>query len=367
MKIAVIGTRGFPNIQGGVETHCENLYPRLVQRGCRIIVFTRKPYVDPGLRAYQGVEMIPLPCPRNKYLEAFFHTFLGIFFAKRIRAEILHFHAIGPSLLIPLARLLGLKVVMTNHGADYKRKKWPRPAKVVLKIGECLGSVLSNQVICISEFIAEGIQKKFRREPIVIPNGVVIPHLIKEDTNIKNYGLKSEEYILAVGRLVPEKGFHDLINAFSSISNLPWKLVITGAADHDDAYSAKLKQQAGCHNNIILTGHLKTKVLCELYSHAGLFIIPSYYEGLSIALLEAMSYGLGCVASDIPANREVCLPEKRYFAPGDIDDMKKKIIEFVAKPLNEEEKKQQIDLLKKKYDWDKIAERTKEVYLKVIG
>src|SRR3990172_5881632 len=106
IKIVVLGTRGFPNVQGGVEAHCENLYPQLVKRGCEVIVFTRKPYVNPDVSTYEGVKLIPLSCPKSKFLEAFYHTFLGVLAARKFSPDILHIHAIGPSLIIPLARLL---------------------------------------------------------------------------------------------------------------------------------------------------------------------------------------------------------------------------------------------------------------------
>ena len=160
LKIAVLGTRGFPNVQGGVEVHCENLYSRLAKNACEVVVFIRRPYVDTGCDNYEVVKLVPLFCPKNKFLEAFLHTLCGVFVAKKNHPDILHIHAIGPSLFVPLARLLGMKVVMTNHGPDYKRKKWGRLAKIVLALGENLGARYANSVICISESIAERFKKK---------------------------------------------------------------------------------------------------------------------------------------------------------------------------------------------------------------
>ena len=113
MRIVVLGTRGFPNIQGGVEAHCENLYPLLAQKGCDVTVLTRKPYADPAIQSYKGVKLVPLSCPKQKFLEAIVHTFKGMFIAKKMKADVVHVHAIGPALCVPLARLLGLKIVFT--------------------------------------------------------------------------------------------------------------------------------------------------------------------------------------------------------------------------------------------------------------
>jgi len=367
MKIAVLGTRGFPGVQGGVEAHCENLYPRLVKKGCEVIVFSRKPYVDAKIDTYERVKLIPLPCPKDKFLEAILHTFIGIFYSKKIKPDILHIHAIGPSLFIPLARFLGLKVVMTNHGPDYERKKWGGFAKIVLKLGEFLGSKFANEIICISEHIAESIRRRHKRETTIIPNGVVMPQILKTEDTIRKYGLTKEKYILSVGRLVPEKGFHDLIDAFNKVQLDGWKLVIIGRADHEDRYSLDLKEKATRNKNIILTGFLRGSSLQELFSHAGLFVLPSYYEGLPIVLLEAMSYGLSCIVSDIPANRNLALPQERFFKPTDVEALVAKIKEFSVKQLDKEEKIRQINVVAEKYDWNKITDKTFEVYNKAYG
>lgn len=366
MRIAVLGTRGFPGTQGGVEAHCENLYPKLVKAGCEVAVFTRKPYAKYCPSEFKGVTLIPLTCPKNKFLEAFLHTFKGIFAARKIKPDIIHIHAVGPSLLIPLARCLGFKVIMTNHGPDYERKKWNFLAKTALRWGERAGSIWADDIICISGGIAAAIKRKYNRDAHVIPNGVIIPEAVNTDIMLKKLGLKKERYILAVGRLVPEKGLHDLVEAFGNIKS-GLKLVIVGRADHEDRYSLGLKEQARNNPDIILTGFLTGMPLKELYSNAGLFVLPSYYEGLPIVLLEAMSYGLPCVVSDIPANREVGLSEDRFFKPGDIKSLSGKIKEFINKPMSEGEKRSQIKLIAEKYDWTDIAKRTMEVYEKVIA
>jgi len=379
MKIVVLGTRGFPGVQGGVEAHCENLYTRLVKQGCEVTVFTRLPYIDPTIKEYNGVKLIPISCPKSKSLEAIVHTFKGVLAAKKLKPDVLHIHAIGPSLFVPLARILGLKVVMTHHGPDYMRKKWGGLAKLVLRLGEWAGVTFANQVIAISRTIADEIKVKYGREAIVIPNGVVVPELKEKwDSPIQQGKLSvgtvpifPGKYVLAVGRFVPEKGFCDLIEAFEkmgtpfSASAQDWKLVIAGDADHEDKYSLELKEKARANLNILLTGFISGEPLKELYSHAGLFVLPSYYEGLPIVLLEAMSYGLSCIVSDIPANKEVGLPENRYFAPGDVNAMVEKIREFVDKPLGPDEIARQISVLREKYDWDRIAERTMGVYREI--
>lgn len=374
MRIAVLGTRGFPNIQGGVESHCENLYPVLAGKGCGIIVFTRKPYSSSGPSEYKGVKLVPISCPKNKFLEAFIHTFKALIRAKKYKPDIVHIHAIGPSLFVPLAHLLGFKVVMTHHGPDYERKKWGKLAKIVLKIGETLGVKFSDQVIAISDYIAEGIKNKYNRSAVVIPNGAVIPKILTSKEALKKYGLDSRKYILAVGRFVPEKGFHDLIDAYNLLNekngkkqDSGYKLVIAGDADHEDAYSMALKEKAAKSKGVILTGFLKGVPLQELYSHAGLFVLASYYEGLPIVLLEALSYGVPCLASDIPQNKIINVEGCNFFKKGDILDLKEKMNIFIENICAaEENRERRVLYIKENYDWNKIGGRTLGVYNNVI-
>lgn len=365
MKIAVIGTRGFPNVQGGVENHCQKLYTRLAKMGCEITVFTRQPYVDPQIKTFENINLIPIACPKIQGLEAIIHTFKSIIRARKICPDIVHFHAIGPSLLIPLARIMRLKVVMTNHGPDYKRKKWSIFAKFILKLGEIFGSYWANEIICISDAIAEDIRKSYNRNTVVIPNGVDIPEILEHGEILNKLHLKKNTYIMTVGRFVPEKGFDNLIDAFNRIEQNDWKLVIVGTADHETKYSRKLKKQADKYKNIIFTGFLSGRPLQELYSLAGLFVLPSYYEGVPLALLDAMSYGLPCLVSDISVHRSISLPEANYFKVGDIHDLSEKLEKFLKNQRAFKHDTLQVDRLRHDYNWDDIAQKTLEVYKKL--
>ncbi|HBE43612.1 MAG TPA: glycosyl transferase family 1, partial [Bacteroidales bacterium] len=294
MKIVVTGTRGIPNIQGGVETHCEELFPRIARLGCDITVVRRSCYVTPGniLPEYNGVKLKTIYAPHLKSFEAVTHTFLSVIWARKAKADVVHIHAIGPAIMSPLARLLGLKVVFTHHGPDYRRAKWGPYARVVLRLGERAGSVLAHEVIVISTVIRDLINKKYKRgNANLIYNGVPFPVMVDKTGFIESLGLKSRSYIFTLGRLVEEKGFDLLIRAFSRLKNTGVKLVISGDADHETSYSRKLKSLAR-ENGVILTGFLKGEKLQELFSHARLFVLPSFHEGLPISLLEAMSYRL---------------------------------------------------------------------------
>jgi glycosyltransferase involved in cell wall biosynthesis len=363
MKIIVLGTRGIPDVPGGVETHCEALYPRLVKLGCDVTLITRTPYIakDQRLYQYQGVKLRHLFAPRKKSLEAIVHTFLGILYARLKSPDVLHIHAIGPSIMVPLARLLGLKTIFTHHGPDYDRQKWGRLGKWVLIQGERMGARFANSIIVISTVIGEILSDKYdRHDHHLIFNGVDLPDIPTESDYIRSLGLEPGKYMIGVGRFVGEKGFHDLIDAYQKAEIDDHKLVLVGDADHETRYSRDLKQQANAAG-VVMTGYIKGRELAQTFAHARLFCMPSYHEGLPIALLEAMSYNLPVLVSDIPANLQVKLDEANYHKTGDIDDL----AEALARRLQTTENVDNSELLTKHYNWDVVAAQTLDVYRSV--
>lgn len=359
MKIVVVGLRGFPNIQGGIETHCEELYPRLVQLGCECIVVRRSHYVKetPPLVSYKGVLFKDFKTPCITGLEAVIHTFKGVWYAKKNHADILHVHAIGPSITIPFAKWLGLKVVMTHHGPDYDREKWGWFARMVLRMGEWFAAQWADEIISISTIISEILEKKYKRSNHVhlIYNGISSYSPVKGTDYISSLGLQSGKYILAVGRLVEEKRFDKLIMAFVKAKLPDYKLIIAGESDYVTNYCCFLKNFAA-ENSVLMPGVVKGKHLWELYSHAALFVLPSSHEGLPITLLEAMSFKRKVLTSNIPANLAIGLPARNYFSLNDLDDF----IEHIRQLLADSTEEQSYDL--SLYDWNRIARQTREIY-----
>ena len=361
MKIIVIGTRGIPNLLGGVETHNEELLPRIAADGYDVTVIRRKGYVNDKLKEYNKVKLIDINSLQDKAFEAILHTLQAVRKAKLLRADVLHIHAVGPAIATPIARMLGLKVVFTNHGPDYSRDKWGKLAKLVLRAGERMGAMFANEVIVISEVINTIIKEKYHRmDAHLIYNGVPTPNFIETTDYLNFLGVLPRKYIFAMGRFVPEKNFHQLIRAFSSLNSRDgYQLVIAGDTDHEDDYSFRLKEMARKHG-VVLTGFIKGEKLHELLTHAAAFVLPSSHEGLPIALLEAMSYDLPVIVSDIPANLEVGLPKDCYFPVDDEEKLKAKLENMIAtKPSR---CKYQMD----NYNWDHIAKQTIKVYEKAL-
>ncbi len=361
MKIVVTGTRGIPNVMGGVETHCEELFPRIAAKGESVTVIRRSNYVDDGMTEWKGVKLVTLPSPKKKSFEAIIHTFRAINRAKNLGADILHVHAIGPALLVPYAKMRGMKVVFTHHGPDYDRDKWGFAAKTILKLGERMGCMFADDVIVISDVIRNLIARKYGRTKHVhlIYNGVPEPEICDYPEFFEELGIEKGKYILGMCRFVPEKNLHHLVEAYAMLKKRGKlngiKLVLAGDTDFEDDYSRGLKEMAREHG-VVLTGFIKGRKLHSLLTNCRCYCLPSSHEGLPIALLEAMSYKVSVVVSDIPANLEVGLPEESYFPCGDVEALAKQLQDVIAQPVRH------IDYDMGKYDWDKIANQVNAIY-----
>lgn len=368
LKIMFLGLRGFPDVQGGVEKHVEQLCPQLAQMGCEVTVVVRSGYQPPQVGdEWRRVRFKRIWAPRSKNLEAVVHTFLGVLYAALVRPDILHIQAIGPALMTPLARLFGLRVVVTHHGPDYDRQKWGQLAKRALRLGELCGMRFANARIVISEVIRQIVRKNHAVESVVIPNGVDVPERDGSLATLERFNLQEGRYVLLVSRFVPEKRHHDLLQAFDKAQLKGWKLVLVGASDHPDGYTRSVLDAACASPSVVCTGFQTGTALKELYQHAGIFVLPSSHEGLPIALLEAMSYGLPAIASDIPAHLEIDCSDIDYYPVGDVERLAA-LLRLRADEKQEQGRRERLrQFVMDRYKWRDVANRTHEVYLKVIA
>ncbi len=360
LSILVLGTRG-PGCEGGIERHVEELVPLLAAEGHSVEVLGRSTYRNTRYHWPPTVKVTWLWAPRINWLETILHSFIGVLYAIIKRPDVLHIHAIGPALVTPIARLFGLRVAITHHGFDYDRERWGGIAKTMLRLGEQLGMRFANERIVISHVIEEWVEKRFHRPSWLIPNGVRLPSPVTAHEHICKLGLEKGRYVIQVSRCVPEKRQHDLIEAFLKADLPGWKLVLVGGTREGDSYGDRLKGMAATSSNIVMAGYRSGDELHQLYSHAGIFVLPSSHEGLPIALLEALSYGLRSIVSDIPSNLEVNLASEHYFHLGDTDELARKLIEFAAIPSSDVEREQRRQLVREKYDWKPIARQTLNV------
>jgi glycosyltransferase involved in cell wall biosynthesis len=367
LRVMMLGLRGFPDVQGGIERHAEHLCPLLVKNGCDVDVLVRSRYVplERGAR-WRGVRYLRIWSPKSAALETIVHSFLGVLVAGWRRPDIVHIHAIGPALMVPLARLLGLRVVVTHHGPDYQREKWGKASKWALRLGEMLGMRFAHRRIVVSRTIAKLIRRKYHLVCQVIPNGVTLPVLPTTTSALKRFNLTPGKYLLTVSRLVPEKRHTDLIAAFRAADLPEWKLVLVGGAGSGDPYADRLDCLARSTPGAVMTGVQIGDALQELYAHAGAFVLPSSHEGLPIALIEALGFGLPVIASDIPPHLELGLADAHYFPLGDVLALTERMKHFVATPWPMETRRATREWLAKRDDWRIVAEQTLSSYWRAV-
>ena len=373
MKIAFIGQKGIPATFGGVEYHVEELAQRLVQRGHSVSVYVRSWYTPRDLDHLKGIRLTHTGTINTKHLDAFVHSLTSSIHAFLSDYDIVHYHALGPTFFCWLPRITGKKIVATLHGLDWERGKWGRCAKAFLKFTERTAIYVPHRTIVVSQFQKSYFESKYRREVVYIPNGVARPRLRSPQLIKEKHGLNGQDYLLFMGRLVPEKRVDWLIEVFrkfdvgNQMSDV--RLVIAGGTSGTDQYVNTLKELAGGTRKIVFTGYVTGAEKEEFLSNALLFLLPSYLEGLPIALLEGMSYGLPCLASDIPPHQEVIQDGQNgfLFRHDQFSDLAERLRNVLAQPermktVSENAKAK----VRKEYDWDEVVRETEKVYESVL-
>lgn len=264
--------------------------------------------------------------------------------------------------MLGVPKLFGKRVIATIHGLDWQRAKWGNFASKVLKFGEKQAAKKADEVIVLSKNVQEYFRITYGRDAIFIPNGIEKPERkVCHEINEK-YGLKKNDYILFLARLVPEKGAHYLIEAYKQLKT-DKKLVIAGGNSHAEEYIHKIREAVAAADNIIMTGFVQGNVLEELYSNAYLFVLPSDVEGMALGLLEAMSYGNCCLVSDIPENMEVVEEHAAAFRRGDVEDLRQKLQYLLENTKVVEQYKEKAgQFICQKYNWEEVVDKTIEVY-----
>ena len=372
--IAVTGTRGFPATWGGVERQCEELYARLAAMGFAILVYARSGYVGCDVAGHRGVRLKVLPAPRSTHFEAIVHTLLSVLHMAFVsRPRIVHFYSQGPCLLIPLVRLLlpRATIFFTCGGLDWQRRKWSRPASLVLRLGEWFSARLTDVRIMVSHELARSYWERFHCRCEVIHNGVtapVPPTKAPLEVALAALGLTPGSYVLSVGRLTPEKRVEDMVAAVCTM-HPPARLVVVGDEASGSGYLERLRQLADGRPEVAFVGYRFADELAALFAGALVFVTASELEGLPLTLLEAMSYRIPCLASDIAPHREVLGEDYSWFFPvGDTTALAALLETALASPqqrasLGEALQQRVVE----SFSWDKTAAAVAALYARSLG
>lgn len=366
MKIAFIGQKGIPGQTGGVERHVEFLARHLSTLGQEILVYNRAVTKDQEMDNYQGIKLIYLPFIDNKNLASITHTFLASLDVLKRKPDIIHYHGVGPSLLIWIPKLFLRKarLVATLHSFDYDNDKWSYFAKLMLRLGESIMCKYADEVIVLTPATQDYVLKKYHRSSQLIPNGTELLDSLNNqgEQALKSFNLEPKNYIFTASRLIRLKGIQYLIAAYKNLAT-DKKLVIAGEGE----YQKTLEELARGDDRIIFLGNQQGDTLRHLYANAYLFVQSSEMEGLSLSLLEAMGHASACLASDIPGNRVALAETGLYFENRNINDLQKKLKQLLdneaeVKTLAASSYRRAVS----EFNWPKVVKQTNDLYQKLI-
>lgn len=371
MKIAMIGQKGVPAVFGGIEKHVEELGAQLAKKH-EVLVYARNWYTPKNITQFKGMKVIHRGTVHTKHFDAIVHTFVctldAIFVQK---AEVIHYHGVGPSLLSFIPRILSpkTKVISTFHCIDRYHQKWNWFARTMLALGEKAACTFAHQTIAVSKTIQNYALNEYKCYTVYNPNGVMPVGKNIGSATLKEFGLEKNKYLVMISRLVAHKGAHYLIKAFKNAKTKNpqllkgYKLAIVGGSAFTDNYVEHLHRLAGNDKDIVFTGNQSGKKLNELYANAKMLIHPSENEGLPITVLQAMSHGIPTLVSDIPEHQEVITDSRFWFTNASVVSLSGKIVSLLKEPgLLQTAGKKNKQIAEKNYAWEDIAKKTENVY-----
>jgi glycosyltransferase involved in cell wall biosynthesis len=373
MKIAFVGQKGIPaTAGGGVENYVDHIAVRLSRKGHQVLAYTRYKYAPAG--NYKGVEVIVTPSIPTKNLDAGTHTLTSIWHSFFIPdLDVLHINSVGPAFFTLFARIgFGLKymlggkytkVVFTFHSADWYHGKWNLFAKSMLKLGAWIGCNFADEVITVSKSLRYFASREFDIKTTYIPNGTDF-NQITSDSELAKFGLKKKGYIVFISRLVKHKNAHILIQAYQQMARkYGKKLVIVGTSAYTKDYEKYLHHLADGDKNIIFTGHQSGRTLKQLFANAAVYVLPSASEGLSISLLEAGSYGVPIIVSDIRENLEVVGDLANVARVNSVTSLRHKLEEVLGDYRGAQELADMLQSeIKYHYSWGNITKAVENIY-----
>ena len=373
MKIAVIGVKGLPAKQGGIERYCEELYPRLVAQGHQVDLFARPSYTQKPWFShtnYRGVRVICLPSIPLRGLDALLCSAIASLASILKNYDVVHFHALGPALFSLIPRIASsAKVIVTCQGLDWQRAKWGQLSSKIIYWGEKNAVKYVHDLIVVSQDLKNYFAQTYGLEAVYIPNGPgEFPPCDPNFKYVSSLGLTPKRYVLFLGRLVPEKRPDLLIQAFQKLLPEGWKLVFTGGISDTEKYASYLRKLAGNNPNIMFTGELQGVSLAEIVRGAGLFVLPSDLEGLPLVMLEAMKEGIPVLASDIPPHKQLIESDKGFlFQSGNCNSCVDALKQALEQPaIRSEMAEKARNHVLANYNWEKITAKNLEVYQTLV-
>lgn len=368
LRIAAFGGfRGIPPKAGaaGSDKFAFELYPRIVKRGHNLIAYCRIYPGDKNVRSpeFEGIKLKYFKTVNKAGFDTLVHsakaTFDVIF---HNTADVVHLHSGANSIWAMLLRIAGKRVVLSQFAMDWKRDKWPWYGKLFYIFSNYITAYFPNKVVFDNVFTKEYFEKKFKRSFDFIPYGSEVKPPPANIDILDKTGIKPGEYFLFVGRFIPDKGLHLLVEAFEKLKTGK-KLVLIGGSPNPGDYELKIKSTGD--PRIIFPGYVYGDDTNILVKHAYAYIQPSLIEGLSPVILTVMGLGTPLVCSDIVENTFITKDHAVHFNSGDADSLNKKL-QFALNNydrLLENAKLGQVNV-SERFNWETITDQYIELLKK---
>jgi glycosyltransferase involved in cell wall biosynthesis len=365
MRIAMIGIKAIPARFGGFETAVDEISRGLVALGHQVIVYNRAGMSKASGRWYEGVELITLPTLKSKNLSTICHAFLATLDVIFRKVDVVHYFTTGATLFAPLPRLAGKKIVCSVDGTDWQRAKWGRFARWYLRLSERLAVLFCHRLISDSKDVMSYFQRNYDAASSCIVYGTQ-EYRSKNTDVLSQFGLESDNYVLFVGRLVPENNIHHLIRAFET-AKTDKKLVIMGDDPWERDYVRGLKSTRD--NRIIFTGGVYGDGYAQLQQNAYLFVLPDEVGGTHPALVEAMGFGNCVLVNDTPSNLEVVGSDGFSYRGCDgAEDLRCQLQMLLDNPiLVAEYRRKAVRRAREHYRWEDVVRQHAGLYRQLLG
>ncbi len=368
MHIAYVGSRHPLSHYGGIERALESMLPLLARRGHQVVVFSPLPTSgQPALPScWSGVESVQVPVFRGKHTTTLSSTAIAVIRALRRGFELVHFTHEAPGIFVPLADACGVPSAVTVCGLDWKRSKWNAVAQHAIRRAERIGVSRADVIIALSRGIQRYLAETYDRDVGYVPNGIIVKPSPAWSGRLERFGLRPYGYVAFAARLVPEKGCHLLIDAWSAVQS-DKVLAVAGAGRPGDPYAEQLRSKAR-PSHVVFTGHLEGQDLEEFFCYTSLFVLPSFVEGQSVALLEALGRGRACLVSDIEENVTVLDNNGFTFRVGDSVSLQEELSRLINQPRLIREMEDRVADARHQYpSWEEVAAQHEEIYARAIA
>jgi glycosyltransferase involved in cell wall biosynthesis len=362
LKIAIIGSRGYPFVYSGYETLIKELSERLVSKnGCEVTVYCHRNLFKEKPALVNGIKLVYVPTIESKSLSQLIHSFLSICHAVTSDVDVIFAvnAANGPFGLI--SKIFKKPTAINVDGLEWLRPKWKGIGAKYFKIAARLSTILFDQIINDSDEMRKVYLDMFKKDSVVIAYGAKVTKF-EDQSLIKQWLIKPKEYYLVVGRMIPDNNADVIVKGFLA-SNSTKKMVVVGDVFYKDNYSDALK--AIKDERLIFTGYVNDpKVLGSLYHHCYVYVHGHEFGGTNPTMIKAMAYGCAILALDTVFNKEMLDNDSYGIYFDKNQDAVRQQINYADEHPNKIEKFRQNSHLgiTDKYNWDYITDQYLDVF-----